>query len=194
MKRTGALALALLAATCLVACARKPLITLPPEGYDADSLEVARRVEVVQFMDTCLAHLQAHEYEKLARLFHTPPDTPPAEAHEEIEFRRRQLAYLSQTFGDLQDPALLNEKCQTFSIGVDSGDNEYWHAYPVYRTGQVMGDFELAGPAVLTFTVVRITGRWELRKIEFGVFSYDPAARAWLSDVIRGLTEIPDAG
>ncbi len=147
---------------------------------ETSNSEAEARSQLIARAASIATRLQSGSLESVADEFHYPSSYTEQQRVDDRKIIRRQLAVLTQQFGELETFTLTPTAQPFYRIAVGSVSNAYWDNLP--NEGISAGvSFNTTNKkisrAVLAFTFYFTNQRFELRSIEFGLGADQPNAQ-----------------
>ena len=145
--------------------------------------------QVKSFTDSCIKAIQGGNFDEAARSFHYPPNFSPEELEKDRNAVKLGLMELCKIFGTFEGSRLLQRSVIFYQCAVGGGNLRYWEKYPESIQVKYEATFSKEGEGFIIFNVVRISEKFELRSVAFGIPIGSPDAKKRMEKIFVHMTD-----
>ena len=133
--------------------------------------------QVKSFTDTCIKAIQSGNFDEATRFFHYPPHFSPAELEKDRNAVKLGLMEIIKLFGTVEKSEIVRRPVSFYHFSIGGGDSHYWQRNPQFFQVTYETTFSREREGFVVFNVVRISEKFELRSVAFGIPVESPNAK-----------------
>ena len=139
----------------------------------------------VQYFD----FIRNNDFHSASRLFHYPGNYTKQELTDDMNTVSNLLAFLANEFGGVLNQNISEAPTSFYHVLVGGGDLPYWQKHPhsVKLTYKV--DFEKEGRGYVRIRFCNISGKWEIRQVEYGLPTSRPDSRERIMTIMQKMMQ-----
>jgi hypothetical protein len=145
--------------------------------------------QLKNFTDNCIEIIQRGDFDEAVELFHYPPNFSPKELSKDKKEVKLGLVEMSKLFGTFEKW----EKAQGFVVyyqfDICGGDIPYWNKNPQFIEVRYRTIFSNEGEGFVSFRVVQISKKLELRSVAFGIPINSPKAKERFEKIAKHMMD-----